>query len=53
MGFRKDITIVNRSIFNLKDYVKFLQKNGLPLEISEEELNKLEQRIFYVSQSER
>lgn len=40
-GFRKDVLIVNRSLFNLKDYVLFLQKKGLSLEITEEELDNL------------
>lgn len=40
-GVRKDVTIVNLNLFNLKEYVRFLQKSGLPLEITEEELENI------------
>jgi len=43
-GVRKDVLIVNRSLFNLKEYVQFLQKNGLPLEISEQELDEIKHK---------
>ena len=43
-GIRKDVLIVNRSLFNLKEYVQFLQKKGLPLEISEQELDEIKHR---------
>jgi tetratricopeptide (TPR) repeat protein len=37
-GIRTDVLIVNRSLFNLKDYARFLIQQGLPLAISEQEL---------------
>lgn len=40
-GVRKDVLIVNRSLFNLKEYVLFLQRKGLSLEITEEELDNM------------
>lgn len=43
-GIRKDVLIVNRSLFNLKEYVQFLQKKGLPLEISEQELDEIKHK---------
>jgi tetratricopeptide (TPR) repeat protein len=41
-GVRTDVLIVNRNLFNLKEYVRFLQRQGLPLKISEEELDKIQ-----------
>jgi len=43
-GVRKDVLIVNRNLFNLKEYVQFLQKKGLPLEISEQELDEIKHK---------
>jgi hypothetical protein len=40
-GVRNDVLVVNRNLFNLKEYVQFMQKNGLPLEITQEELDKV------------
>ncbi|MEO0215487.1 MAG: tetratricopeptide repeat protein [candidate division WOR-3 bacterium] len=40
-GFRRDVMIINRSLFNSKGYVKYLVKNGLPLEMTEEEIDSL------------
>ncbi len=40
-GVRNDVLIVNRNLLNLKEYVQFMQKNGLPLEITQEELDKV------------
>lgn len=40
-GIRTDVLIVNRSLFNLKRYVQFLQKQGLPLELTSAELDKI------------
>jgi len=37
-GFRDDVLIVNRSLFNHKEYVLFLQKKGLGLPLSESEV---------------
>ena len=38
-GFRDDVLIVNRSLFNLTDYVLFLQRQGLGLALSEAEID--------------
>jgi tetratricopeptide (TPR) repeat protein len=43
-GVRSDVLIVNRSLINIKDYARFLKRNGLPLEISEQELERLEHK---------
>jgi len=43
-GIRPDVLIVNRSLFNLKDYVRFLKRQGLPLVISEEELDQIKHK---------
>jgi len=40
-GVRQDVLIVNRSLFNLKEYVLFLQEKGLSLDITEEELDNM------------
>jgi tetratricopeptide (TPR) repeat protein len=40
-GVRQDVLIVNRSLFNLKEYVLFLQRKGLSLEITEKELDEI------------
>jgi len=40
-GIRTDVLIVNRSLFNLKEHVQFLQKLGLPLELTSAELDKI------------
>jgi len=41
MGVRKDIIILNRSLANLKEYLKFLIKQGLPLEMTDGQLETL------------
>jgi tetratricopeptide (TPR) repeat protein len=41
-GMRTDVLIVNRSLFNLKEYAQYLQRQGLPLEISEEALDDVQ-----------
>jgi len=38
-GFRTDVLIVNRSLFNHKEYVLFLQKKGLGLPLTETEVD--------------
>ncbi len=43
-GVREDVMIVNRSLFNLKEYIRFLQKRGLPLELTEAELAMLQHK---------
>ncbi len=43
-GIRTDVLIVNRSLLNLKDYARYLKKHGLPLDISERELELLEHK---------
>jgi len=43
-GIRTDVLIVNRSLFNLKGYVQFLQEQGLPLELTSAELDKYKPR---------
>lgn len=40
-GVRPDVLIVNRSLLNLAENARFLKKRGLPLEITDEELDKL------------
>ncbi len=40
-GVRRDVLIVNRNLLNLKENVRFLQKRGLPLEITREGLDKM------------
>jgi tetratricopeptide (TPR) repeat protein len=40
-GLRPDVLIVNRSLLNLKDYARFLVQQGLPLGLSEQELEQL------------
>lgn len=40
-GVRADVLIVNRSLFNLKDYARFLKRQGLTLAISEQELDQI------------
>ncbi len=44
-GLRTDVLIVNRSLLNLKDYARFLMQQGLPLGLSEQELEKLEHTL--------
>ena len=41
MGVRKDIIILNRSLANLKEYLRYLIKQGLPLDISDDEIEAL------------
>lgn len=43
-GVRADVLIVNRSLFNLKKYVQFMQEQGLPLELTSAELDKYKHR---------
>lgn len=43
-GIRDDIIVVNRSLLNLNEYVRFLLKRGLPLNLSEEDLNSLKHK---------
>jgi len=40
-GVRQDVIIVNRSLLNLKDYARYLMQMGLPLTISDEEMDKI------------
>ncbi len=40
-GVRKDVLIVNRSLLNLTKNALFLKKHGLPLDITDEQLEKL------------
>ena len=40
-GVRTDVLIVNRSLLNLKDYARFLKGHGLPLLITEKEIEEL------------
>ncbi len=40
-GFRKDVLILNRSLFNLKEYVLFLQKKGLGLPLADVEIDAI------------
>jgi tetratricopeptide (TPR) repeat protein len=40
-GIRTDVLIVNRSLLNRKDYARFLKRQGLPLVISEQELDQM------------
>ncbi len=44
-GVRKDVLIVNRSLFNLKKYVQFMQEQGLPLKLSSAELDTYKHRM--------
>lgn len=41
-GFRNDVLIVNRSLFNHKEYVLFLQKKGLGLPLTQTEIDAIE-----------
>jgi tetratricopeptide (TPR) repeat protein len=43
-GLRQDVLIVNRSLLNLKDYARFLQRHGLPLAISEQDLDQIKHK---------
>lgn len=43
-GIRRDVLVVNRSLLNLKENVRFLQKNGLPLDITHEQLEKMKHK---------
>ena len=43
-GLREDVIILNRSLLNLKDYARFLKRHGLPLDISEQELDGIRHR---------
>lgn len=40
-GVRQDVIVVNRNLFNIIDNVLFLQKRGLPLELSRQELKNV------------
>lgn len=40
-GVRQDVMVVNRNLFNIIDNVLFLQKRGLPLELSRQELKNV------------
>ena len=40
-GVRTDVLIVNRSLLNLKDYARFLKRHGLPILITEQEIEGL------------
>jgi len=43
-GIRDDIIVVNRNLLNLNEYVRFLLKRGLPLDLSEEDLDSLKHK---------
>ena len=43
-GVRQDVIIVNRSLLNLKDYARYLIRMGLPLTISNEEMEKIQHK---------
>jgi tetratricopeptide (TPR) repeat protein len=40
-GVRTDVLIVNRGLLNLKDYARFLRQHGLPILITEQEIEEL------------
>jgi tetratricopeptide (TPR) repeat protein len=40
-GVRTDVLIVNRSLLNVKDYALFLMRHGLPILITEKEIEEL------------
>jgi tetratricopeptide (TPR) repeat protein len=40
-GERKDVIIANLSLLNLASYARYLKKNGLPLDLSDEQLDSL------------
>lgn len=40
-GERKDVIIANLSLLNLASYTRYLKKNGLPLDLSDEQLDSL------------
>lgn len=44
-GIRDDIIVVNRNLLNLKEYAYFLLKRGLPLDLSEEDLDSLKHKM--------
>ncbi|UCD06206.1 MAG: tetratricopeptide repeat protein [candidate division WOR-3 bacterium] len=41
-GIRSDVAIVNRSLLNIRDYARFLMRTGLPLGLSDEELDTID-----------
>jgi len=43
-GVRSDVLIVNRSLLNLKGYIRFLQKKGLPIYLRSEQIDSLNHR---------
>jgi hypothetical protein len=40
-GVREDVLIANFSLLNVSDNIRYLKKNGLPIKISDEEIEKL------------
>ncbi len=50
-GIRKDILIVNWSLLNLPTYVRYLQQHGLPLHLSDEQLDSL--KPYYDKETKR
>jgi hypothetical protein len=40
-GVRKDVLIANFSLLNVSDNILYLKKNGLPIDLSEEEIEEL------------
>jgi hypothetical protein len=43
-GIRTDVLVVNRSLLNLKDYAIFLMGKGLPLTVSNEEMDAMKHK---------
>jgi len=43
-GIRNDVIIVNRSLLNIRDYARYLILVGLPLAMSDEELDRIEHK---------
>ncbi|UCF69871.1 MAG: tetratricopeptide repeat protein [candidate division WOR-3 bacterium] len=43
-GIRSDVMIVNRSLLNIRDYARYLMRIGLPLDLSDEELDTIDHK---------
>ena len=43
-GVRSDVIIVNRSLLNIRDYARYLMRLGLPLGLSDDELDTIDHK---------
>jgi len=43
-GIRSDVMIVNRSLLNIRDYARYLMRLGLPLGLSDDELDTIDHK---------